>query len=64
MKFSLDDVINDSGYFINDSGYFINDEVCFYNDKNEISYLHIYLKQPKPLNQVAFSYLLNLLNEF
>lgn len=41
--YTLDDVINDSGYFI-------NDEVSFYNDKNEISYLSIYLKQPKPLD--------------
>jgi len=42
-SYSLDDVINNTGYFV-------NDEVSFYDDTDDISYILIYIKQPKPLD--------------
>mgnify|MGYP003478237252 FL=1 len=42
-SYSLDDVINNTGYFV-------NDEVSFYDDTDDISYISIYIKQPKPLD--------------
>ncbi len=42
-SYSLDDVINNTGDFI-------NDEVSFYDDTDDISYISIYIKQPKPLD--------------